>query len=209
MYLLVFAWTEEFNPATGALCEQGWQWGGSLFIPPLATLEEGSWSTELTQLHLGRKCVHCSPAHHVCNDCLQHFVFCHFHWNKDTDTNLIQPQLLLLIKKSYRVACVHVFSVFTCSILAAHHTISVYPRQEVPFFMVFSGILCFSFMTLTVVAYHFPTVMTQYAKTVSDLVLYVMWCCVCVGHNDLPVIIGQVAGNSSITSCRHVTTMIL
>ena len=76
--------------------------------------------------------------------------------------------------------------------------------------MVFSGILCFSFMTLTVVAYHFPTVMTQYAKTVSENSSHLMSCdALCVGHDYLPVIIRQAAGNSSITSCRFATTMII
>ncbi|XP_065911582.1 protein ST7 homolog [Dysidea avara] len=59
-------------------------------------------------------------------------------------------------------------------ILPAHHTISIYPRQEVPFFIVFSGILCFSFMTLTVIAYHFPNVMTQYAKAVTTIFLSIL-----------------------------------
>lgn len=59
-------------------------------------------------------------------------------------------------------------------LLPAHHEISVYPQRETPFFMVFTGVLCFSFMTLTVVAYHFPRAMTQYAKTVTTVFLVVL-----------------------------------
>lgn len=51
------------------------------------------------------------------------------------------------------------------------HEVSVFPQKETPFFMVFTGVLCFSFMSLTVVAYHFPQAMTQYAKTVTTLFL--------------------------------------
>lgn len=99
---------------------------------------------------------------------------CRSHWNKDTDTSHTPHQRPPLTKKFYPVSvstCIPTSCVIPLPVVTAHHTISVYPRQEVPFFMVFSGILCFSFMTLTVVAYHFPTVMTQYAKTVSTTLL--------------------------------------
>ena len=56
-------------------------------------------------------------------------------------------------------------------LLPPHHEISVFPQRDTPFFMVFTGVLCFSFMSLTVVAYHFPQAMTQYAKTVTTLFL--------------------------------------
>ena len=59
-------------------------------------------------------------------------------------------------------------------LLPSHHEISEYPQRETPFFMVFTGVLCFSFMTLTVVAYHFPRAMTQYAKTVTTVFLVVL-----------------------------------
>lgn len=59
-------------------------------------------------------------------------------------------------------------------LLPPHHELSVFPQQETPFFMVFTGVLCFSFMSLTVVAYHFPSAMTQYAKTVTSLFLSVL-----------------------------------
>ena len=59
-------------------------------------------------------------------------------------------------------------------VLPSHHELSVFPQKDTPFFMVFTGILCFSFMTLTVVSYHFPKVMTQYAKTVTTLFLMVL-----------------------------------
>ncbi len=59
-------------------------------------------------------------------------------------------------------------------LLPAYHEISVYPQRETPFFMVFTGVLCFSFMTLTVVAYHFPSAMTQYAKTVTTVFLLIL-----------------------------------
>lgn len=59
-------------------------------------------------------------------------------------------------------------------LLPSHHEISEYPQRETPFFMVFTGVLCFSFMTLTVVAYHFPRAMTQYAKTVTTVFLMVL-----------------------------------
>ncbi len=59
-------------------------------------------------------------------------------------------------------------------VLPAHHELSIFPQKDTPFFMVFTGVLCFSFMTLTVVAYHFPMAMTQYAKTVTTLFLMVL-----------------------------------
>lgn len=59
-------------------------------------------------------------------------------------------------------------------LLPAHHEASVYPQRDMPFFMVFTGVLCFSFMTLTVVAYHFPRAMTQYAKTVTTVFLMIL-----------------------------------
>ena len=59
-------------------------------------------------------------------------------------------------------------------ILPPYHEMSVYPQRETPFFMVFTGVLCFSFMTLTVVAYHFPRAMTQYAKIVTTIFLAVL-----------------------------------
>ena len=59
-------------------------------------------------------------------------------------------------------------------VLPAHHELSIFPQKDTPFFMVFTGVLCFSFMTLTVVAYHFPKAMTQYAKTVTTVFLMVL-----------------------------------
>ena len=59
-------------------------------------------------------------------------------------------------------------------VLPPHHDLSVFPQRETPFFMVFTGVLCFSFMTLTVIAYHFPKAMTQYAKTVTTVFLMVL-----------------------------------
>lgn len=59
-------------------------------------------------------------------------------------------------------------------ILPSHHEVSVFPQKDTPFFMVFTGVLCFSFMTLTMVAYHFPLAMTQYAKTVTTVFLMVI-----------------------------------
>lgn len=59
-------------------------------------------------------------------------------------------------------------------LLPAYHEVSIYPQRETPFFMVFTGVLCFSFMTLTVVAYHFPSAMTQYAKTVTTVFLMIL-----------------------------------
>lgn len=59
-------------------------------------------------------------------------------------------------------------------VLPSYHKLSVYPQRETPFFMVFTGVLCFSFMTLTVIAYHFPKAMTQYAKAVTTLFLVVL-----------------------------------
>lgn len=59
-------------------------------------------------------------------------------------------------------------------VLPSHHELSLFPQRETPFFMVFTGVLCFSFMTLTVIAYHFPKAMTQYAKAVTTLFLVVL-----------------------------------
>lgn len=59
-------------------------------------------------------------------------------------------------------------------VLPPHHELSIFPQKDTPFFMVFTGVLCFSFMTLTVVAYHFPKAMTQYAKTVTTVFLMVL-----------------------------------
>lgn len=59
-------------------------------------------------------------------------------------------------------------------LLPPHHEVSVFPQRETPFFMVFTGVLCFSFMTLTVIAYHFPRAMTQYAKAVTTIFLMVV-----------------------------------
>ena len=59
-------------------------------------------------------------------------------------------------------------------LLPSHHEVLVFPQKDTPFFMVFTGVLCFSFMTLTVVAYHFPHAMTQYAKTVTTVFLTVV-----------------------------------
>lgn len=59
-------------------------------------------------------------------------------------------------------------------VLPQHHEISVFPQKEAPFFMVFTGVLCFSFMTLTVVAYHFPRAMTQYARMVTTVFLVIL-----------------------------------
>ncbi len=59
-------------------------------------------------------------------------------------------------------------------LLPSYHEMSVYPHRETPFFMVFTGVLCFSFMSLTVIAYHFPSAMTQYAKTVTTVFLVVL-----------------------------------
>ena len=56
-------------------------------------------------------------------------------------------------------------------LLIPQHELSVFPQRDTPFFMVFTGVLCFSFMTLTVVAYHFPHAMIQYAKMVTTLFL--------------------------------------
>ena len=59
-------------------------------------------------------------------------------------------------------------------VLPAHHELSIFPQKDTPFFMVFTGVLCFSFMTLTVIAYHYPKAMTQYAKTVTTVFLMVL-----------------------------------
>lgn len=59
-------------------------------------------------------------------------------------------------------------------VLPAHHELSIFPQKDTPFFMVFTGVLCFSFMTLTVIAYHFPKAMTQYAKAVTTVFLMVL-----------------------------------
>lgn len=59
-------------------------------------------------------------------------------------------------------------------VLPPHHELSVFPQKDAPFFMVFTGVLCFSFMTLTVVAYHFPRAMTQYARMVTTVFLMVL-----------------------------------
>ena len=59
-------------------------------------------------------------------------------------------------------------------VLPQHHELSVFPQKDAPFFMVFTGVLCFSFMTLTVVAYHFPRAMTQYARMVTTVFLVVL-----------------------------------
>ncbi len=59
-------------------------------------------------------------------------------------------------------------------VLPAHHEMSLFPHKDTPFFMVFTGVLCFSFMTLTVVAYHFPKAMTQYAKTVTTVFIMIL-----------------------------------
>ena len=59
-------------------------------------------------------------------------------------------------------------------VLPSHHELSIFPQKDTPFFMVFTGVLCFSFMTLTVVAYHFPKAMTQYAKTVTTVFLVIL-----------------------------------
>lgn len=59
-------------------------------------------------------------------------------------------------------------------VLPPHHELSIFPQKDTPFFMVFTGVLCFSFMTLTVVAYHFPKAMTQYAKTVTTVFLMIL-----------------------------------
>jgi tetratricopeptide (TPR) repeat protein len=59
-------------------------------------------------------------------------------------------------------------------VLPPHHELSLFPQKDTPFFMVFTGVLCFSFMTLTVIAYHFPKAMTQYAKTVTTVFLMIL-----------------------------------
>ena len=59
-------------------------------------------------------------------------------------------------------------------LLPPHHEVLIFPQKDAPFFMVFTGVLCFSFMTLTVIAYHFPQAMTQYAKTVTTVFLTVV-----------------------------------
>lgn len=59
-------------------------------------------------------------------------------------------------------------------LLPLYHEVDVFPQRDTPFFMVFTGVLCFSFMSLTVVAYHFPHAMTQYAKTVTTVFLAVL-----------------------------------
>lgn len=59
-------------------------------------------------------------------------------------------------------------------LLPSHHEISIFPPQDTPSFMVFTGVLCFSFMTLTIVAFHFPQAMTQYAKMVTTVFLMIV-----------------------------------
>ena len=59
-------------------------------------------------------------------------------------------------------------------LLPSHHEVSVFPQREIPFFMVFTGVLFFSFMSLTVVAYHFPRAMTRYAKTLTTICLSIL-----------------------------------
>ena len=59
-------------------------------------------------------------------------------------------------------------------ILPWFHEVSVFPQKDTPFFMVFSGVLCFSFLMLTAVAYHFPAAMTQYAKAVTTVFLVIL-----------------------------------
>lgn len=59
-------------------------------------------------------------------------------------------------------------------LLPSYHEVAVFPQKDTPFFMVFTGVLCFSFMSLTVIAYHFPQAMTQYAKTVTSIFLTVL-----------------------------------
>lgn len=59
-------------------------------------------------------------------------------------------------------------------VLPPHHELSVFPQKDAPFFMVFTGVLCFSFMTLTIVAYHFPQAMTQYARMVTTVFLMIL-----------------------------------
>ncbi len=59
-------------------------------------------------------------------------------------------------------------------LLPPHHDVLVFPQKDTPFFMVFAGVLCFSFMSLTVIAYNFPRAMTQYAKTVTTIFLSII-----------------------------------
>ncbi|KAL5477995.1 hypothetical protein EMCRGX_G024868 [Ephydatia muelleri] len=59
-------------------------------------------------------------------------------------------------------------------LLPAHHEVAVFPPQDTPSFMVFTGVLCFSFMTLTIIAFHFPQAMTQYAKMVTTVFLMIV-----------------------------------
>lgn len=58
----------------------------------------------------------------------------------------------------------------------AFHEVSVYPKKELPFFLVFTAVLCSVTALLAFLTYRYPDTMGHIAKTVS-LSFYLRFIC--------------------------------
>ena len=55
-----------------------------------------------------------------------------------------------------------------CFLLLGHHELSIYPKKELPFFILFTAALCSFTAMLALLTHQFPEPMANAAKTVSD-----------------------------------------
>lgn len=58
-----------------------------------------------------------------------------------------------------------------CYCFLAHHELSVYPKRELPFFILFTGFLCTFMAGLSVTTHHYPGLMARVAKIVSNFLI--------------------------------------
>lgn len=62
---------------------------------------------------------------------------------------------------------------FYCLFIAAFHDVSVYPKKELPFFILFTAGLCSFTALLALLTHQYPEPMGIIAKTVSIVILEV------------------------------------
>lgn len=64
------------------------------------------------------------------------------------------------------------FTFFFIIFLAAFHEVSVYPKKELPFFILFTAGLCSFTAMLALLTHQFPELMGVFAKAVSSMSLF-------------------------------------
>ena len=54
----------------------------------------------------------------------------------------------------------------------AHHKVSVYPKKELPFFILFTGFLCTFTAALALTTHQYPELMARVARVVRELLSF-------------------------------------